>query len=366
MSSTPPTTEPPGTPVSQTTQTATRLGADTVDFTTVPGATAALLRVYVTDGVNTGVATTAPFTAPRHLPTSIAIFTPVTGTTQAASNPVYLTGGAFDPDDGILTGKALVWTSDLQGVLGTGSPLSVSLKPGTHTLTLTATDSDGNALTATTKITLGGAGPTLALTTAATGACTTATVTAAPGAQGAPLSLAQYSLDGGLTYTNIPLTALPFSLPLTTTGALEIVARAYDISKQYAAQSTHITLTTACVTQTLNALSGSGQTTVVGSPFPAPLGAQVVDSNGNGIPGISINFTGPTTGAAAAFTTPIVTAADGTASITPVANLALGTYTITASTPGIASTALFTVANTDYTIAAGTPQPHHPARQFPD
>ena len=341
--------------VTQTSQAGTKQGSGMVDFSTLPGASAALLRVYVTDGVNTGVATTAPFSAPRHLPSSITITTPANGTTQAAANPVYLTGSAFDADDGFLTGKALVWTSDLQGALGTGSPLSVTLKPGTHTLTLTATDSDGNVLTATTKITLGGAAPTLSLTTTASGACTTATITAAPGAQGAPLSLVQYSLDGGMTYTNIPLTALPFSLPLTTTGGLEIVARAYDASKQYAAQSTHVTLATGCVTQTLNALSGSGQTTVVGTVFPVPVVAQVVDSNGKGVAGISVTFTGPSSGAAAAFTTPIVTASDGTATIMPIANSVLGTYTITASAPSIASTAAFTIANTDYYIAASSP-----------
>ena len=341
--------------VSFTTQPGLTLGTDTVDFTALPGSPTALLRVYVSDGVNTGVATTAPFAAPRKLPSTIVINTPISGATQAAANPVLLTGSAYDADDGFLTGKALVWSSDVQGALGTGSPLSVSLKPGSHTLTLTATDSDGNALTATTKITLGGAGPTLSLTTAASGACTTATVTAAPGAQGAPLSLAQYSLDGGLTYTNIPLTALPFSLPLITTGALEIVARAYDTSKQFAAQSARVTLATACVTQTLNALSGSGQTTVVGTAFPAPLVAQVVDSNGKGIPGVSVTFTGPTGGAAATFTTPVVTASDGTASIMPIADTTLGSYTITAAASGIASTAAFTVANTDYSVAAGTP-----------
>ena len=344
-------------PVSQTTQTATFLGADTVDFNTVPGSATALLRVYVTDGVNTGVATTAAFNAPRHLPTSIAITAPLTGTTQAANNPVYLAGGAFDPDDGILAGKALVWSSDVQGALGTGSPLIVTLKPGTHTLTLTATDSDGNSLTATTKITLGGAPPALTLSSAATGACTTATIAAVPGALGAPLSLVQYNLDGGVTYVGVPLTSLPLSLPLTATGAVEVLARAYDASKQYAAQSIHLTLATACTSQTLNAVSGSGQTTVVGTSFPAPLVAQVVDSTGKGIAGVSVSFSGPISGANASFTTPVVTAADGTASVTPTANTTLGAYTITASAAGIASSASFALANTDFSIAVANASP---------
>ena len=53
-------------------------------------------------------------------------------------------GSAMDAEDGELTGGALVWTSDVDGQIGTGKEFSAALSEGTHTVTLTATDSDGN------------------------------------------------------------------------------------------------------------------------------------------------------------------------------------------------------------------------------
>ena len=58
--------------------------------------------------------------------------------------PLNLSGYGYDPDDGELQEEALVWASDRDGPLGTGSPLwGVDLSPGQHHLMLTATDSIG-------------------------------------------------------------------------------------------------------------------------------------------------------------------------------------------------------------------------------
>ena len=63
---------------------------------------------------------------------------------------VTFTATATDPDDGPLTGASLVWTSNLDGEIGTGPSLLASgLSDGMHTVTLTATDSDLNETTAT-------------------------------------------------------------------------------------------------------------------------------------------------------------------------------------------------------------------------
>jgi hypothetical protein len=51
---------------------------------------------------------------------------------------------ASDPEDGTLTGAALVWTSSLSGPIGTGEMFNAPLTAGLHTVTLTVTDSDGN------------------------------------------------------------------------------------------------------------------------------------------------------------------------------------------------------------------------------
>ena len=51
-------------------------------------------------------------------------------------------GAASDPEDGALSGAALVWSSDIDGQLGLGENITSALATlGVHTITLTATDS---------------------------------------------------------------------------------------------------------------------------------------------------------------------------------------------------------------------------------
>jgi hypothetical protein len=207
-----------------------------VNFAALPGTTQARIEVIVSDGVNSGRATSPVFTVPKKTPTIVAIDNPVTGSAQPAVDPVYLMGHAYDPDDGVLSGSALAWSSNLQGALGTGSPLSVTLKAGNHTITLTATDSDGNAITATATVTIGGQGPAVdisatALNTAPT-TCESTTISAQTGVAGAPLASAQVSLDGGVTYTAIPLASLPYTFVAPGNGFFHVVAKASDTSGQ--------------------------------------------------------------------------------------------------------------------------------------
>lgn len=54
-------------------------------------------------------------------------------------------GTGTDPQDGMLSGAALVWTNDVEGPLGTGSPIMFTpMVVGSQIITLTVTDSDGN------------------------------------------------------------------------------------------------------------------------------------------------------------------------------------------------------------------------------
>ena len=53
-------------------------------------------------------------------------------------------GTAYDFKDGELNETSLSWTSSLDGSLGTGEKVNVTLSIGTHTITLTATDSESN------------------------------------------------------------------------------------------------------------------------------------------------------------------------------------------------------------------------------
>jgi hypothetical protein len=67
---------------------------------------------------------------------------------------VKLVAAASDADDGPFSDRSLVWTSSRDGRVGTGSALIARLSPGRHTVTVTATDSDGNKVTATSDVTV--------------------------------------------------------------------------------------------------------------------------------------------------------------------------------------------------------------------
>jgi hypothetical protein len=55
-----------------------------------------------------------------------------------------------------LPDEALVWSSDRQGMLGTGSSLPLNtLQPGLHLIKLTATDSKGHASVLTIGVFIG-------------------------------------------------------------------------------------------------------------------------------------------------------------------------------------------------------------------
>ncbi|HSM09597.1 MAG TPA: hypothetical protein VLA33_11355, partial [Gemmatimonadota bacterium] len=65
--------------------------------------------------------------------------------TVTVGSAVTFTGSAIDAEDGPLSGAALVWTSNVDGFLGTGVSFEAdALTAGMHTVTLTATDSDAN------------------------------------------------------------------------------------------------------------------------------------------------------------------------------------------------------------------------------
>ncbi|MDP2343794.1 MAG: hypothetical protein Q8O67_22740 [Deltaproteobacteria bacterium] len=72
---------------------------------------------------------------------------------RPAGQPIPWIGDATDPQDGVLSGASLVWTSDqLAAPFGTGTVFDLELPLGTHLVTLTATDGDGNTGTDTVTV----------------------------------------------------------------------------------------------------------------------------------------------------------------------------------------------------------------------
>lgn len=84
-----------------------------------------------------------------------SIVAPDDGDTFFEGEEVTFEAEASDPEDGTLTGDALVWESDADGEIGTGQTVSTTaLSATTHTITLTATDSDGRTARAEISITV--------------------------------------------------------------------------------------------------------------------------------------------------------------------------------------------------------------------
>ena len=68
---------------------------------------------------------------------------------------VVLQGSAYDLEDGTLGDAAFMWSSSIDGDLGTGASLGTSeLTTGQHIITLTVTDSDGMTSQAQRTITI--------------------------------------------------------------------------------------------------------------------------------------------------------------------------------------------------------------------
>jgi len=122
----------------------------------VPGTYSITLTVTDGGGLTNSVTkqVTIPTSVGNQAPTA-TITAPVNGRSFAQGTPVSFAGSGQDPEDGTLTGGSLVWTSSIDGQIGTGTGFSTtSLSPGTHTITLKATDAQSATGTSTIAITI--------------------------------------------------------------------------------------------------------------------------------------------------------------------------------------------------------------------
>lgn len=119
-------------------------------------------ELMASDGLHTTIVRTEPlswqpsFNGVGGLDPHVNVMTPDSGKSFAQGATVILHAGAWDIDDLLLLdGGDVTWTSDVDGMVGTGRHTSTaSLTVGTHTLTVTGTDSSGAFSSDTTTITI--------------------------------------------------------------------------------------------------------------------------------------------------------------------------------------------------------------------
>jgi hypothetical protein len=98
----------------------------------------------------------------------------------------------------------------------------------------------------------------------------------------------------------------------------------------------------------VKATAGTPQSTTVGYAFASPLQVLVTDEFGNPVPGMSVMFVAPTSGASGNFggDSVVTTNAQGIAEGTFTANTKSGSYFVTASVTGVGTPAIFRLTNT--------------------
>jgi hypothetical protein len=152
----------------------------TVDPATLAGSDDAWLRDQASDGFNATAAVVGPFTIARHAPT-VRLADPTDGQTVERGRPIMLRAAADDLEDGQLGQESIVWSSDRDGLLGTGDWIVVeNLSEGTHVVTVTVTDSDGEMASAVASVVVSPAGASPAPSADAPQSASPQVVTASP------------------------------------------------------------------------------------------------------------------------------------------------------------------------------------------
>ncbi len=97
----------------------------------------------------------------------------------------------------------------------------------------------------------------------------------------------------------------------------------------------------------ITVVAGNGQSAAVTTNYASQLKVSVQDALGNGVPGIVVTFAAPSSGASVTFSGPatVTTGIGGVAAISVTANTQVGAFEVTASAPGTAAPAVFSLTN---------------------
>ena len=110
-----------------------------------------------------GISGPAP---PVNQPPTVSIVSPATGSTFQLGASTLFSGSASDTEDGDLT-ASLVWSSDVDGQIGTGGSFSTVLSEGNHTITASVTDSGGQTGSASVSVNVVNDAPSVSISSPA-------------------------------------------------------------------------------------------------------------------------------------------------------------------------------------------------------
>jgi len=111
--------------------------------------------VTITDGLNVDDDETTALAFGPGSPPETFLLTPNTGNSYPRLAPVAFHGTSWDKENLLLNGANMVWTSSLDGVIGTGRLfVNGDLSVGTHLITLAGTDLNGNSTSKNVTITI--------------------------------------------------------------------------------------------------------------------------------------------------------------------------------------------------------------------
>jgi hypothetical protein len=153
-----------------------------------------------------------------------------------------------------------------------------------------------------------------------------------------------YTVNGSTPTTNSTVYSAPITVSSTETINAFAVANGKTASPVASA-----TYTIVSAAESIAAVSGSGQSAVVGTAFAAPLVVVVEDANGNAVAGAAVTFTGTDL----TFADPTATTGTNGQASTVATPSATGTLTATATTSGVADPATFALTGTPTTSSSG-------------
>ena len=254
---------------------------------------------------------------------------------------------SFFPDGSEFTTLAIVVTG---GTAGTAAITAQGLNIPAAVVTVTVV---GPVSVVTTALPTGSVGLNYSHALAGTGGRTPYT-----------WSLTGGTLPGGLALN--PATGVIAGIPTAAAINTPLTFQVTDASNPAQTGSGAVTLTViAQVPDSVIVNGGGSQSTAVNTAFGSVLSVLVKDANGVAVPGITVQFAVPASGASAAFAggvTTAITGANGIASSAVLtANSALGSYTATGNVGGVAVPASFGLTNisgpaANVAATSGTPQ----------